>query len=97
HGKNFPGNKADPLGGGGWPHSGPSLDEERVPEALPQARQCVAHGGLRETEPVRSRGDAAFVKQRFQHEKKVQIGAPVMHAVHYTNAPCAMDVMASLL
>ncbi|MNV54054.1 hypothetical protein D3C71_1462250 [compost metagenome] len=58
-------------------HAGGGTHEERVVELFPQAAQRVADGGLRQVQPLRRAGDAAFMQhgQENPHEIQVEVHA----------------------
>jgi hypothetical protein len=55
------------------------LDEQRVAEHLPQARERGARRGLGHVQPFRGAGDVLLPQQRVQDDQQVEVELPQVH------------------
>ena len=70
------------LGAGRRSHAARRADEQRIAEELAEARERVAHRGLRESDTRRRSRDVSLGQERAQRDEQVEVEPFEMHRVH---------------
>ena len=71
--------RRDLAGASGRLHAIGGADKQIVGKQIPQARQRMAHRGLRQPDPARRFGDGAFSDQRVKGFQQVEVDSVDIH------------------
>ena len=69
------------------PHAVRLANEQLIRQCPSEPAQCVANGGLRETQSLTGRGYRVFFKYRVEDGQQIQVEVPYLHGVHIDAEP----------